>query len=168
MAHHERGVPSTAAIGGHPIHPILIPFPIAFLVGAFMADLTYWAVLDPFWARMAVWLVGAGLATGVLASIAGFIDFLTIQRVRNHQAGWIHFIGNAVVLTLAFISLLLRVADVEGAVLPWGLVLSALISGGLVVSGWYGGELSYRHKVGVIEPAGSSSAPPSPGQTSTP
>lgn len=151
MAHHDRGVPSTAAIAGHPLHPIVIPFPIAFLVGALATDLGYWATTDPFWARASLWLVGAGLVTGVLAAALGLIDFFTIKRARSHRSGWIHFIGNAVVLALAFISLLLRVDDMEGGLLPVGLMLSAVITLLLGVTGWYGGELSYRHKIGVLE-----------------
>lgn len=131
---------------------MLVPFPIAFLVGAFAADLAFWGTGDVFWTRVAVWLVGAGLVTGVLAAAVGFVDFLTIDRAQEHTAGWIHLTGNAIVLILAFITLLLRVADVEGAVLPWGLVLTATMSAGLAVAGWYGGELAYRHKIGVIEP----------------
>lgn len=151
MSHHDRGVPSTASIIGHPIHPMLIPFPIAFLVGAFAADLAYWGTFDPFWARASVWLVGAGFVTGVLAAAIGLVDFLSIDRVRNHTAGWTHFLGNFFALILAFITLLLRVADVEGAVVPWGVVLTGIITVVLGVTGWYGGELSYRHKIGVIE-----------------
>lgn len=151
MAHHERGVSSTAAIAEHPVHPMLIPFPIAFLVGAFAADLAFWGTADVFWTQVAVWLVGAGLVTGVLAAAVGFVDFITIKRARSHTAGWIHLIGNGVVLVLAFISLLLRVADVEGAVLPWGVILTGCMTVGLTVTGWYGGELSYRHKIGVVE-----------------
>lgn len=152
MAHHERGIPSTAAIADHPVHPMLIPFPIAFLVGAFAADLAFWGTADVFWTRVAVWLVGAGLVTGVLAAAVGFVDFITIERARSHTAGWIHLIGNVIVLVLAFITLLLRVDDVEGAVLPWGVLLTGCITVGLMVSGWYGGELAYRHKIGVSEP----------------
>jgi hypothetical protein len=48
-------VPSTAAIGGHPIHPMLIPFPIAFLVGVLATDLAYWGTVNAFWARASSW-----------------------------------------------------------------------------------------------------------------
>ena len=155
MAHHDRGVPSTAAVAGHPLHPMLIPFPIAFLVGAFAADLVYWGTLSAFWAHGALWLVGAGLVTGVLAAALGLVDFFTIARARNHTIGWIHFLGNAVVLALAFVSLILRIGNPAEAVLPWGLAFTAVMTVLLVVTGWYGGELSYRHKIGVIEENGS-------------
>lgn len=148
---HLEGVESTAALAGHPLHPMVIPFPIAFLVGALLTDIAYWQTADSFWARASLWLVGAGLVTGLMAAILGLVDFLTIERVRAHTAGWIHFIGNAVALVLALISLLLRRGDPEAAVLPWGLALSAVIAIILAVTGWYGGELAYRHKIGIIE-----------------
>lgn len=151
MTDRRRGIPSTASVAGHPVHPMLIPFPIAFLVGALAADVVYWSTLAPFWASMALWLVGAGFVTGVLAGAAGAIDFFTIDRVRQLTAGWVHFVGNATVLVLAFISLMLRASDAEGAILPWGLALSAVIAILLGVTGWYGGELSYRHKIGVLD-----------------
>lgn len=154
MIDYERGIPSTAAIAGHPIHPMLIPFPIAFLVGGLAADLVYWNTLALFWARMALWLVGAGFVTGILAAGAGLIDFFTIDRARAVTDGWVHFIGNAGVLVLAFVNLILRTADLEGAILPWGLTLSAITTVLLGVTGWYGGELSYRYKIGVVEEGG--------------
>lgn len=149
---HTEGVESTAAIAGHPIHPMLIPFPISFLVGALVTDLVYWSTGGDFWAQASFWLVAAGLATGALAAVFGLIDFLTIQRVREHTAGWIHFLGNATVLVIALINLWLRWAEPAAAILPWGLVLSAITGLILIVTGWYGGELSYRHKVGIIGP----------------
>ncbi len=153
MAHeHREGVESTAAIAGHPVHPMLIPFPISFLVGALVTDLVYWSTGSSFWAQASFWLIGAGLATGLLAAIFGLTDFLTIKRVREHTAGWIHFLGNATVLVIALVNLWLRWADPAAAIVPWGVVLSAIIGLILIVTGWYGGELSYRHKVGIIDP----------------
>ena len=148
-SHDPSDIPSTAAISGHPIHPMLIPFPIAFLVGALVSDLIFTANQDVFWARAALWLTAAGLVFGVVAALFGAIDFFTIGRVRAFPIAWVHFIGNAVVLILALISVLMRANNPEAAVQPWGLVLSLMISLILVVTGWLGGELSYRHKVGV-------------------
>lgn len=148
----ERGVPSTAAIGRHPIHPMLIPFPVAFLVGALLTDLTFWGTADPFWALVSYWLLVAGLATGALAAAFGMIDFWTIPRAREVTAGWIHLVGNATALALTFVNLLLRGGGSAAAVMPWGLTLSALVAALLLVTGWFGGEMVYRYKIGVMEP----------------
>ena len=93
-------------------------------------------------------MVGAGLVTGALAAVLGLIDFLTIGRAREHTAGWVHAIGNGAALALALASLLLRLGD-EAAVLPWGLALSAIITVIVAVTGYTGGELAYRHMIGV-------------------
>jgi uncharacterized membrane protein len=146
----SKGVRSTVAIGGHPVHPMLVPFPIAFLIGALASDLTYAAILDPFWARASLWLVAAGVATGVLAAAVGAIEFATIKRARG-PTGKVHFIGNAVALLLAAASLLLRIRNPETAVVPIGLVLSFLTTGILCITGWMGGELAYRLKIGVTD-----------------
>jgi uncharacterized membrane protein len=95
---------------------MLIVFLIAFLVAALGTDLGYQGTADAFWARASLWLVGDGLVTGGLVAIFGLIDFLTIPRVRMCMARWIHFLGNAVVLVLAVVSLLLRVNDPVAAV----------------------------------------------------
>lgn len=146
----DRGVPSTVAIAGHPLHPLMVTFPIAFLSGAFGADLGYWLTQDPFWARAALWLIGAGFIAGLLAALTGMLDFLKIDRVKKHRAGWIHMVGNITAMVLTFVNWVLRWNNVESAVLPTGLILSAIVASLLAITGWYGAELVYRHKVAVI------------------
>ena len=136
---HTRGVPSNAVIAGHPIHPMLIPFPIAFLIGALATDLAYWWTTDGFWAQSSFWLVGAGFLTGLGAAVFGLVDFLTIDRAREHRIGWVHAVGNGAVLVLALASLLWRRGDPIAVVIPWGIALSAVIAILLVVTGWAGG-----------------------------
>lgn len=146
----DAGVPSTVAIAGHPLHPLSVIFPIAFLAAALGSDVGYWLTHRPFWAEASLWLLGAGLAGGVVAAIIGMSDFLRIERVRKRTAGWAHMIINITLLVLTVVNLLLRLRDFEGAILPWGLVLSTIVGTLTSVSGWYGAELSYRHKIGVI------------------
>jgi uncharacterized membrane protein len=147
----DPGVPSTVTIvAGHPLHPLTMIFPIAFLAGALGTDVGYWLTRDPFWARASLWLVGVGLASGVVAAITGMGDFLRIERVRKRIAGWAHMILNVTLLLLTAVNLILRLDDYVAAVLPWGLILSIIVSSLISVSGWYGTELSYRHKIGVI------------------
>ncbi|WP_287130150.1 DUF2231 domain-containing protein [Candidatus Cyanaurora vandensis] len=148
----DSGIQSTVHVAGHPIHPVLVTFPIGMLVAAFGTDLGYWLTQDPFWARASLWLIGAGLLTAVLAAIVGTLDFLRIERVRARTAGWAHMYLNVAVLVLTVINFVPRLNDPTGSILPWGLVLSTLVALLLGVSGWYGGELVYRHKVSVIGP----------------
>ncbi len=149
----DAPAPSRAAILGHPIHPMLIPFPLAFLTGALLTDLAFWATVDPFWARASVWLLGVGLLTGLVAGAVGAVDYFGVPRVRALRLGQIHAYGNAAALVLALGNWLTRLGDPVAAVLPSGLILSLLIAVVLGVTGWAGGELSYRHRICVTEHA---------------
>jgi len=146
----ESGIPSTVAIAGHPLHPAIVTLPIGLLVGAFGSDLGYWLTTDPFWARASFWLIGAGLAAGLLAAVTGMLDFFRIERVRKRSAGWAHMALNVAALGLTGVNFWLRWRDMVGAVLPTGLILSVIVAACLGLSGWYGGELVYRHKIAVI------------------
>src|SRR5689334_18350908 len=67
---------STASIAGHPIHPMLIPFPIAFFVATLACDIVFWSTGSTAWFEPTLWLLGAGLVTAALAAIAGLTDVL--------------------------------------------------------------------------------------------
>ena len=125
-------------------------FPIAFLSGAAGADLGYWITHDPFWARAAIWLIGAGFISGLVAAVVGMSDFLRIDRVRKRSAGWIHMTGNITAMVLTLINWALRWNNVEGAILPLGLIISTIVASLLAIGGWFGAELIYRHKIAVI------------------
>lgn len=142
---------STAKIGSHPIHPMLIPFPIATLVGALVADIVFAMSGDLFWARAATYLLGAGIATALLAAVFGFIDFFGSQRVRDLSHAWQHMFANLLAVVVAVVNFLLRLGDEGDAVLPTGLILSAVTVAILTFSGWRGGDLVYRHGVGTPE-----------------
>jgi uncharacterized membrane protein len=146
----DTGVPSTVAIAGHPLHPLIVTFPIAFLTGTLATDLAYWYTGDFFWARASFWLIIGGFVTGLLAAVTGLLDFLKIPRVRQHSAGWIHLIGNVAALLLSLFNLGLRWSDRAEAILPAGLIVSLIVASVLGITGWYGAELIYRHKVAVI------------------
>jgi uncharacterized membrane protein len=143
---------TTAAIAGHPIHHILVGFPIAFWFAALATDIAYVSTRDFGWSTASIWLVGAGVVMALLAALPGFIDFFGDHRVRALRDAWRHMIGNLVAVALAALSWGLRLTQgSEVAVLPWGLVLSAAVAAILLYTGWKGGELAYRHRVGVRE-----------------
>src|SRR5688572_25192612 len=151
---YATGAPSTAAIAGHPLHPMLVPLPIGFLVGVLLSDLAFWRTGDAFWARALLWLVAAGVVTALLAAVFGFIDFATVSRARAHTAGWVHFLGNLTAVVLSAVSWFLRSRDAAAAIMPAGLALSVVVTLILLVTGWLGGELSYRYLVGVVTKTG--------------
>jgi uncharacterized membrane protein len=74
---------STAQIAGHPLHPMLIPFPIAFLVATFVCDLIFWRTGNTAWSTAAIYLLGAALVMAAVAAIAGFTDFFGERRIRS-------------------------------------------------------------------------------------
>lgn len=115
---------STASIAGHPIHPMLIPFPIAFFIATFVCDLVYWQTANAAWATAATWLLGAGLVMAALAAVAGLTDFLGDARIRALNDAWWHAGGNVVVVLIQLYSWYARYTEGTAAVVPKGLVLS--------------------------------------------
>ena len=149
-ANPTRGLPSTAAIGGHPIHPMIIPYPVAFLTGALATDVAARRTEDPFWARTSKWLLGAGIVTGLAAGAVGAIDYFTIRRAREKNVGKLHAYGNPLAIGLAGLSLLARRGRGDEAPSDAAIGLSAATAALVGLTGWAGAELSYRHMVGVI------------------
>jgi uncharacterized membrane protein len=149
MTHHDEPIPSKAAIAGHPIHPMLIPFPVTFLVAALVTDILYMNTGDTFWSRTSLWVIGAGVATALFAALFGLTDFLSRQRIREHSMAWWHMGLNVTATVLSGINFYMRFVNGEQVIIPLGIALSAAVAGILVVSGWLGGEMSYKHKIGV-------------------
>jgi uncharacterized membrane protein len=96
-----RNPVSTANIADHPLHPMLIPFPIAFLVATLACDVAFWWTRSPAWSTAALWLLGAALVMAALAAAAGLTDFLGDRRIRDLSAAWHHMIGNVVAVLLS-------------------------------------------------------------------
>jgi uncharacterized membrane protein len=143
---------STASIAGHPIHPMLIPFPVVFLATAFVTDLAFWATGDGGWAVASLWLLGAGVVMALAAAAFGFTDFLNEPRIRSLSDAWQHMIGNLTAVVLALINWLIRyTAGPPSGVLPWGILLSLVTLLLLLFNGWKGWEMVYRHRVGIAD-----------------
>jgi uncharacterized membrane protein len=150
MDKYSSGVRSTAAIAGHPLHPVFIVFPIAFLIGLLATDIVYTASRIPLWAEFSKWLALSGVVMGGVAAVLGLIDFVTINRVRQESAGWIHFTGNVAAMIIAVINTVIHWSNPLGSIIPGGIVLSAVTVFILAITGWYGGELAYRYGIGVL------------------
>lgn len=159
---YTRKIPSVMALNKHPIHPMLVVFPIAFLGTMFVTDVAYVWLRDEFWAVVSFWLNVAGLAMGLLAGLFGMGDFLVLREVRNHVSAWSHFVAAVMLLALAAAGLWVRWPDPVAAVWPWGLFLSGVTAVAVMVVGWLGGTLSFRHGIGVY---GEQPPPPDPDGT---
>ena len=142
---------STASIAGHPIHPMLIPFPIAFLVSAFVTDVVYWSAGDTLGHRVE-WLLGAGVVMALVAALFGFTDFFGEPRIRGLSDAWQHMIGNLIAVVLALVNWYIRYRSGTAAgVLPYGIWMSLATVLLLLFNGWKGWEMVYRHHVGVSD-----------------
>jgi uncharacterized membrane protein len=146
---------STAAVAGHPIHPMLIPFPIAFFVAAFVCDLVFWATSNPAWSTGAMWLIGAGVVMGALAAVAGLTDVLGDPRIRALNDVWWHAGGNVVVVLIQIYNWYIRYSAGVSAVVPEGVILSLIVVCLLLFTGWKGWDMVYRARVGVADEPGS-------------
>jgi uncharacterized membrane protein len=143
---------STAKIADHPLHPMLVPFPIAFLVTAFVTDMVYLRTGSVGWATASMWLLGAGIAMALLAAVMGFTDFFGERRIRSLRDAWLHMLGNLTAVAVAAVNFYLRATGgAADAIAPAGVVLSGVVVLLLLFNGWMGWALVYRHHVGIAD-----------------
>jgi uncharacterized membrane protein len=142
-----------ARLFGHPIHQMLIVFPLGLLATAIVFDLIRLISGNTQWSQVSFYMIAAGIAGGLLAAPFGLIDWLGIPAgTRARRIGAIHGLGNVVVLLLFAGSLMLRrTSPLEPETL--GYVLSFAGAGVSLVTGWLGGELVDRLGVGVDDGA---------------
>jgi uncharacterized membrane protein len=137
---------STARIGGHPIHPMLVPFPIVCFILAFVCDILYTQGHTEL-ATASKWLLGIGLVMAALAALAGLTDFLGEKRIQGGDAIK-HAIANVTAVVLELINLLLRRGN-DDFIASTGVYISLVVVLILLYSGWKGGDLVYKHGMGV-------------------
>lgn len=141
---------SRAAIAGHPLHPMLIHFPVAALIGLVGADAAYLSTNDPFWSRAGFWLSGVGAVGGWVASIAGLVDLLTVRRIRRLVTAWSHALIAVMMLSVASLNWSLRWGDDAGAAIePWGAAMTLLTAGFIAIAAYLGGRLVYEKAIAV-------------------
>lgn len=142
-------MPSGARAFGHPIHPTLIVFPLGLLSTAVVFDIIRILTGSPNWSHVAFYMIGAGVIGGLAAALFGLIDWLGVTSgTRAKRVGAIHGLGNVVVVLLFAASWWLRWAQptepAKGA-----LTLSFLGVFLVFYTGWLGGELVFKHGLGV-------------------
>lgn len=158
---------SRVKLFGHPVHPMLIVFPVGLLATAVIFDILHLATRNPVLAAVSFYMIAAGAVGGLLAAIFGLIDWLALpDNSRAKNIGLWHGIGNVVIVALFAVSWLLRgnnpnfVPDTLALLLSFAGIALALITA------WIGGKLVYRLGVGV-DPGANVNAPNSLMESST-
>lgn len=140
---------------GHPVHPMLIVYPLGLLSAAVIFDMLYVITGNEDLSVFSFWALVVGLVGGLLAAIFGLIDWLGIPKdTRAKRIGALHGGGNLVVVALFLLSLITRLGD--HAYLPDVIpaILGILGAALALVTAWLGGELVYRLRVAVDDDAG--------------
>ncbi len=139
---------SAASFRGHPIHPMLIPFPFAFLTGAFVFDLAghHYGNMDLSYTGRN--LTFAGIGMGLLAAIPGVIDYVRSvpPRSSGKKRARLHALFNVTALLLFTASAFVW-DDGEASHSTLGLQGLGLLF--LMRAGWMGGTLVFRNQIGV-------------------
>lgn len=140
---------SGAKAFGHPIHPSLVVFPLGLLATAVVFDIIRIITANPTWSHVAFYMIAAGIIGGLTAAVFGFIDWLAITSgTRAKSVGSVHGLGNLTVVVLFAASWWLRLAQPTE---PTKLALTLSFLGAILAlyTGWLGGELVFKHGVGV-------------------
>lgn len=143
---------SKIKIAGHPLHVMLVGFPVTFYTATFICFIIHYANADPFWFKVAVIANCAGVVTALLAAIPGFIDWLNIPKIKKaKRTGILHMLLNVSTLTVLSINLYLQypkwndaAPDAAPALLLTGLGFILTIMAGFL--GW---SLVQKHHIGV-------------------
>lgn len=138
-----------SSIPRQPIHSMLMPFPIACLVGTLFTDIAYWATANVMWVKFSTWLVSAGAVLLVLTAIVGVIDIVSDRIVGTRVSVCLYVIGNLMILVLVTFNTLFHTRDAWTAVVPGGLTLSTLTLLLIIVTGWLRWSMFSRDPVGV-------------------
>lgn len=140
---------SKVNIKSHPLHPILVSFPIAFFTGTFLAHLIGWWWNKPVLSSTSYYLNLGGVVFAVLAAIIGFVDFLYTVPPKSSakKRAAKHGITNVVVLLIFIATFLYRRTDGVNNFALFIAELAGVVL--LTIAGWMGGTLVYRNRIGV-------------------
>ncbi len=144
---------SRFAINGHPIHPLLVTIPIGLFLWALASFVVFRVTADDIWYDVSYWTAIAAVVGALLAALPGFGDYLALPlRGRTRVTATTHMLLDLSIVALYIAGILLMVGDdaKEGVARMTVLVLYAVGTGALLVSGWLGGEMVYREHVAGI------------------
>ena len=144
---------SKASISGHPIHPMLIPFPLALWTTSFVVDILFYFLRHPTLLVIAKFMLAAGCIGAIAAAVPGIVDWLAIKDGDAKKVANWHARLNIAALVVFAISFFLRLgsySDLVGRKLTIPFLLSLVGVIMIAISGWLGGELAFRYGIGQV------------------
>lgn len=142
-----------ATIKGHPIHPAMVAIPIGLLTGAVLCDAAYLLMgQDPFWLTASLWSSAVGVVTGLATAIPGLVDYIFVARHSSAKTiAVVHMACNVICLILfgAGSAILFSHTDRVSVYSAFTVHFVAFVF--LMIGGFLGGEMVFRHKVGVAD-----------------
>jgi uncharacterized membrane protein/nitrite reductase/ring-hydroxylating ferredoxin subunit len=140
---------SKASIKGHPLHPILVGFPIAFFTGTLVFDFIGCFTDNDELLKVGYYLELCGIITAVAAAIPGLIDYtFTVPPASSgKKRAAKHGITNTSMLILFSIAFYYRQQETN---LPVVLVLQGIGFILMMFAGWMGGTLVYKNQIAVV------------------
>jgi uncharacterized membrane protein/nitrite reductase/ring-hydroxylating ferredoxin subunit len=141
---------SRAHFKSHPLHPILVGFPIAFFTATPIFDILALSLDNPSFLTTAYYLLMAGILTGLAAAVPGLIDYLyTVPPASSaKKRASRHAILNVCMIALFAVAWVHRTTSDDPSPTTYiTLELVGLII--MMVAGWMGGTLVHRNQIGV-------------------
>ena len=141
---------SSASFKGHPIHPMLVPFPFAYLFGSTAIDLWASAAGRPRWFRTARHMNALGIASALAAAVPGIVDYLLAVPPKSsaRERATSHMLANLSALAL-FVAARAGRDEADDAPRAWAVAAELCGAALLGAAGWMGGTLVYRNQIGV-------------------
>ncbi len=138
-----------ASIHHHPIHPMLVVFPLGLWIFGFIGYVIFMIQGVPFspWREASLYAMCGGIIGAVLAAVPGLIDLLTLRGSRVWTTGLLHMTSNVTALILFILAFAIGISRAGPSAATLVLSVLGVVAAG--IGGWLGGALVYEHGVGV-------------------
>jgi uncharacterized membrane protein len=146
-----------ASVKGHPIHPMLVPLVVGLWTFALVADVMTHLRGSQEWRTVAYYCIGGGLVAAVLAAVPGLVDLVSIRSPRVRRLGLLHLGTNLLAIIVFGVNFVTRYGNPDHSGMMRATGLGVLL---VAISGWLGGEMVYKHGVGVEGITSDTTSPP--------
>ena len=120
----------------HPLHAILLAFPLPLFLGALLSDLAYRSSFHVQWANLSSWLIAGGLFVGAFAVLWALVNLFRRGPARKGRLA-VYFVALLAMWGLGFVNALIHAKD-AWATMPESLYLSAITTLLALVAAWIG------------------------------